>query len=355
MSATPKPRADGSVKWHLYHKPTRTKLYAEPGTQDLEREAARAGRVVVRAATELTTLCSLCDDFEKSQEHLKKAIRTRQAREHYLKMIRNRWGEYEPRHLADRKFRGDIMKWRDELAATPATADALVSAIQRVMSFAYDRGDLEYDHSKGIGALSDSKPRNGMGVTAEQESALLGCAQPHERRLYLFAMFTLIRQSDLAAVKWDDINEAGWLRWKHTKTIHTSGAISFLPTMALPAFADLIAEMPRPHPQVLLAKSGVPWSAMNIRNSWVAWKIRAKVNDQDIHFHDIRREGVNRLFRAGCTEAEVSSVSGHVFGTASALSDYADISASLALSAYKKLAATMPTKPGDGKVVQFRR
>lgn len=356
VSPTPgKPKKDGTVVWYLYHKPTKTRLYAEAGSRELDREVAQAERSGVGAALELVTMSTICDLFENSQEHRSKAPRTRKAREHYFELIRDRFGEYEPRHLADRQFRGDILDWRDELADTPAAADALVSAIQRLMSWAYDRGKVDYDHTKRIAALSKSKPREGRGVTAAQEEALLDCAMPHERHLYLFAMYTLLRQSDLAKVTWEDLNGAGWLRWKHTKTLHSSGATSLLPTTALPALDALIKELPRTRPEMLLTVTGVQWKAVNIRYVWAGWKVRAGIADQDVHFHDIRREGINRLFRAGCTEAEVSSISGHVFGTSSALGDYADTSYQLALSAYRKLDRAMNQPVGGADVIPLFR
>lgn len=356
VSATPgKPRKDGSVAWYLYHKATRTKLYAAPGSKELDREVAQAERTGAPAALEIITMPTICDLFENSQEHKRKAASTRRTREHYFKMIRDRFAEYEPRHMADRQFRGDIMDWRDELADTPAAADALVSAIQRLMSWAYDRGKVDYDHTKRIAKLAKSKPRDGKGVSVDQEAALLDCAEPHERSLYLFAMYTLIRQSDLALIGWEHMNEAGWLRWQHTKTLHSSEAISLLPTTALPALDALIKDLPRTGEHMLLTKTGVQWKAVNIRYVWAAWKVRAGLADQDIHFHDIRREGINRLFRAGCTEAEVSSISGHVFGTQSALGDYADISYQLALSAYRKLDRAMTRPAGGADVIPLFR
>lgn len=351
VSATPKHRKDGTVTWYFYYKPTKTRLYEQPGSAAMEREVARASRVTL--VVERVTLSDLCDLFEKSPEHKNTAATTRQQRETFFKTIRERWGTYEARHLSDRRFRGEIIDWRNELSDTPAKADKAVRAIQRLLSWAYDCTKIDYDHSKGIKALSDDKPREDKGITVAHERALLACALPHERELYLFALYTTIRQSDLALVSWHHMDDDGWITWRHSKTKKSTGAISFYPVFALPALEGLIDDLSPCTTYMLTTDKAHPWCASTIRAVWVRWKIRAGLKAEDIHFHDIRREGINRLLKAGCTEAEVASISGHAIGDGSALGVYADRSRELALSAYRKLAASMAPAPEGGKIVRL--
>lgn len=351
VSATPKRLSDGSVRWYLYYKPTKTRLFEQPGTKAFSIEVSRASHTA--PSIEKVTVSSLCDLFEKSPEHKGTGAITRHQRETFMKVIRERWGDLEARHVSDRRFRGQIMDWRDELGDTPAKADKAVRAIQRLLTWAYDRGKIEYDHSKGIGGLSEDKPRDGKGITPEHERALLACSLPHERELFLFALYTTIRQSDLTLVSWHHMDDGGWIVWKHSKTKKSTGAISFYPVFALPAMRDLVGDLSRCTTFMLTTEQAHPWSASNIRAVWVKWKERAGLKDEDIHFHDIRREGINRLLAAGCTEAEAASISGHAIGEGSALGAYADRSRALALSAYRKLAASMAPAPNGGKVVRL--
>ena len=355
VSATPKRKADGTVVWYFYHKETRTRLLTEPGTTAFEREAARAGRTEPEVIRPLT-LNDLCDEFEDSPEHKGCALATRSKREFNLIAIRKKWGHYPVARLSDRHFRGEIISWRNSMSDFPGKADQAVHTIQRVLSWAYDSVKIDYNHGQRIGRLSKKRPRAGRGITEKQEAALLACARPHERWIYLMALYTTIRQADLARLRWRDLDDEGWLTWGHTKTKGSSNAIGFYPVFALPAFKSLIEELPETCEHMLTTTRGKRWaSGASIRLLWGRWLVRAGLDKEDIHFHDIKREGINRLLRAGCTDSEVSSISGHTLGQGSALGEYADRCRELALSAYTKLAAHMNKPKADPKIIPFGR
>lgn len=352
VSATAKRLSDGTIRWHFYHKATRTKLEGEPGTAAFERQAQRASRAPAPVIVKRETLADLCDLFEKSPEHAKCTPKSRIAREAIFKQLRQRWGEYEMRHLAVRQFRGEIFDWRDEFSAKPAMADKNVSTLQRLISWGYDRGKIEYDHSKKIPRLAEKRPREGCGISPEQEAKLLETGKPDEIRLYLFARMTGIRKSDLCRVSWSNLDDDGWIEWLHSKTAHTTKATSFYPTFALPALKNLIDEMPRRNStdRILTIDAGIPWTVSNINCRWYLWLERAGLEDANIHFHDIRRQCVQDLLDADCTNAQSASISGHSIAEHGdgSFGVYTKRSRELALAAYRKLAAYQsPDVPGE--------
>ena len=273
-----------------------------------------------------------------------------------MKLIRDRWGEYENRHLSDRRFRGEIFDWRDEMAATPAMADKSVQTLQRLISWAYNRGKVDYDHTKRIELLAEKRPREGKGIGPGPEAALLATGAPDEIRLYRFARMTGIRKSDLCRLKWTDIDAEGWLEWRHSKTRDTTKATSYYPTFALPALKKLLDETPRINEFIFNTHTGTPWTAVNIDQRWFAWRIRAGVVGDDIHFHDTRRQCIQDLLEADCTNAQAASISGHTIADSSdgSFEVYTQRCRRLALSAYRKLAVFLRPAPTDKKIVHLR-
>ena len=324
----------------------------------MDREVHRLTSAPVPAVVvKPETLSDICDLFEKSYEHTKCSTLTQHHRETALKIVREKWGNFQRGALSDRRFRGDVLSWRDEMMATPSMADLNIQSMQRLMAWAYDRGKVEFNHLTRIPPLAEKQRRAEKGVTAAQHEALLATGSPDEIRLYLFARYTAMRRADLCLVQWSDIAADGWLQWMHSKTKKTTKAVSFYPTFALPQLARLLDEIPRVGPHILTTHTGRQWTGENINNRWQAWKLRAKLVDADLHFHDLRGQCIQDMVDADCTVPQAASISGHaVAGTnVGSFSAYAARSRPLALAAYTKLASYLDTEASSKKVVRLRR
>lgn len=365
VSATPKRKADGTITWYFYHKPTKTRLLQEPGTVAFAREVLQAAGGGIAEPVKGETLADICDKFERSRQHLTCVLETRLARERVLAVVRDKWGIYEDRHLSDRRFRGEVRQWHESMWQTPAKADKALETLQTVISWAEDRGAIEYNRLTKIKLLSPSRPRENCRIRPEQHAALMATGKPDEIRLYQFARLTGIRRADLCKVKWSDMDEAGWITWMHTKTAKKTKATSFYPTFAVPEFATLIETMPRVGETILTIDAGIPWSVGNINRRWDLWRERADkkfpgLGIIDIHWHDTRRSCIQDLLDAGCTDAQAASISGHMVGknVDGSFGLYATRCRKLAEDAYRKLASS---KAGDGldpdneKIVPIRR
>jgi integrase len=60
---------------------------------------------------------------------------------------------------------------------------------------------------------------------------------------------------------------------------------------------------------ILTTEKSTSWTHFGFQSSWR--KAVAKAGLSDLHFHDLRGSAVSRLAEAGCTEAEIASVTGH--------------------------------------------
>jgi len=56
---------------------------------------------------------------------------------------------------------------------------------------------------------------------------------------------------------------------------------------------------------------GDPWTGDGFRASWAKAFDRAKLGDDDLHFHDLRGTAVTRLALSGCTTPQIAAITGH--------------------------------------------
>ena len=118
-----------------------------------------------------------------------------------------------------------------------------------------------------------------------------------------FALFSTRRQEEITRVEWDDLDERHsrvLVRdMKHPGQKRGNDVFVDLPPEAM----EIIRKMPRRDPRIF------PFSTDAIS---AAFTRACKVLDiEDLHFHDLRHEGVSRLFEMGWTIPRVSAVSGH--------------------------------------------
>jgi integrase len=145
----------------------------------------------------------------------------------------------------------------------------------------------------------------------------------------LLALWTGQRQGDLLRLPWSAY-DGTHIRLRQSKT----GRRVVIPVGA-PLKIALDAEAKRS--TIMLTNSdGKPWTSDGFRASWgKACKAAAVVGVT----HDLRGTAVTRLALAGCTEAEIATITGHSMTSVRAILDthYLSRDSALAESAIKKL------------------
>ena len=156
------------------------------------------------------------------------------------------------------------------------------------------------------------KPKPGKArsrrLEGDEYSRLLEACQqsknPQLAPLFVLAVETSMRLSELLGMHWPDVDLAG----RSVKLEETKNGSSRIVPLSTKAVDTLLH---------------IPCSALNskrvfyswgqrsdaIKGSWVRACKRAGV--ADFHFHDNRHEGVSRLFEKGFHPIEVASISGH--------------------------------------------
>lgn len=280
-------------------------------------------------------LRQIFNDYSESPE-FKKLVPAWRARKLWLyNLIEDELGWMTLGNLEDRRARDEFYSLRDKHAKYPDRADKMMQALSSALEWAYDRGRLGVNHARRIKALAHrGEPKH---YSIEQEAILLANLPEDMRQLYLVALYTGLRRSDLCALKWSDLKADGWLTVQPSKTSRSTGAWVRLPTFALPPLQAVLAELRRGDTHaVLTTAAGIPWTDHNVSHRWR--RALSGLGIEGTWFNEIRHTTATRLIEAGCTEAERGAVMGHSVATGAGAS-YAVRTKQLALNAYQKWAA----------------
>ena len=164
----------------------------------------------------------------------------------------------------------------------------------------------------------------------EDEAAFYRLAPAHLHLPVLLALWTGQRQGDLLRLTWSAY-DGRKIRLKQSKT---------KTRVTIPVGAPLKAALdssPHRSPVILLTSDGTPWTPDGFRASFA--KARAKAGITGVTFNDLRGTAVTRLVIAGCTEAEIATITGHVMGQVRSILDehYLSRDPALGQSAIAKL------------------
>lgn len=260
-------------------------------------------------------------------------------------------GDVETADLNNERIIDVLHDYRDGMASKPAMADYRIETLRLALDWAVKRRKIKVNHAASIGKLHRSPDRSKKILTPEMLDKLFNVMSVEEQNLVLLASLTGARISDLAKLEWADLSN-GWLCCQPSKTRGTTGVVVELPVFCLPLLESLLERLPHRSERILTTEQGKPWSRRLADKRWCDAIRKAFGEDIDRHFHDLRGTCATRLFNAGCTEIEVSAITGHAF-TRGSLGRYASPNREHAENAYRKLARYLDE--GRGKVIQLRR
>lgn len=284
--------------------------------------------------------------YKASPEFKALSERWQSARRYYLAILENELGFLSLADLQKRAARTEFYELRDQLADTPAKADRVMDTLRTLLTWAYDRGRIEVNHGQGIKRLSSSsKVRNENIWTEGHEAIVYAGFPPSLVQAFRFALFSCARQSDMCALRWKENYRDGWITFQPAKTKAKTRVWVHLPVFALDPFRELVDGLSRGTEYMLTTETGQPLDAINLRARWRYAMAKTDLAGEDLHWHDLRGTGITRMQEAGCTDAEVGSISGHALGMSTAASDYTARTRALALHAYQKLNRYLKERP----------
>lgn len=320
--------ADGSVAVYYYAWRGGPRIKAEPDTDEFLTAYLRIKDA--HTPPPPGQLAALLRDYEASSAFGKLTEGTQKDYRRYLALIRAEFGDMPLAVAQDKRARGVFKEWRDTMRATPRKADLAWTVLARVLAWAYDAGRITANVCEKGGRLH-SADRSEKVWTEEQVMRAMRMPA-HLRAAFVLALWTGQRQGDLLRLPWSAY-DGRTIRLRQSKT----GARVAIP--ASDELREMLDGMARVGPLILTTRGGRPWTSDGFRASWqTACKA---VGVAGVTFHDIRGTAITRLAEAGCTEAEIASITGHSIGTvANVVGRYLARSEQLAGAAVAKLEAS---------------
>jgi integrase len=328
INSITKKLADGTRRTYWYAWKGGPPLRGEPGTPEFvaSYNEAAARKVVLPRGT----LLSVLQGYQASEDFLGLAPRSRSDYVGKIKLIEKAFGDFPLAALTDNRTRGIFKAWRERLAVSSRRqADYAWVVLARVLSWGMDRGLVAVNPCKKGGRLYRGSRAEKIWTPAD-EAAFLERAPAHLHLPLLLALWTGQRQGDLLHLPWSAYDGT------HIRLRQSKGGARVVIPVGTPLKSALDAA-PKRSTIMLTIMDGKPWTPDGFRASWGKACKRAGV--VGVTFHDLRGTAVTRLAIAGCTEAEIATITGHSMRSVRAIIDthYLNRDPVLAESAIRKL------------------
>lgn len=280
-----------------------SRLEADKWARDLEAQVDRFGAAPDTKILESITLGQLLERYQREISPTKRgAIQEIQR----IDVLR--------RHdLAYRTLIGlsqqDIASFRDERlqSVAPSTTVRELAILSHVLEVAIR--DWSLPLAKNVVKLVRRpviRNERNRRLSGDEEQRLLdacdGGQTPYFKTLLILAIETGMRRGEILGLKWSDISQN---RRVITLALTKNGSGREVPLSlrAFDALMDWKAHTPADKSTVF------PMTPGALEQAWRRLLIRAGI--KSLRFHDLRHEGVSRLFERGLNIIEVSSISGH--------------------------------------------
>ena len=242
------------------------------------------------------TVSDLAAAWQASPEWAAMSFRTQKEWGRLVRIILDGWGD-QPVALIEPKH---VLAFRDGFASKPATANNLLRAMSSMLAWSVPRGWRSDNPCREVKQLAggDGYDPWPWEVIEDSRIALRGDLW----WAVALALYTGQRLSDVLAMRWDAIS-GGLLAVKQGKTGKR---------LAIPLHKDLRAVLdtiPKRAVTILTSAEGTPWTPDGFQTSWRKHR-PAVVVEKGLVFHGLRKSAVVTLLEAGCTDAEVSAITG---------------------------------------------
>ncbi|OLP56687.1 integrase [Rhizobium rhizosphaerae] len=216
----------------------------------------------------------------------------------------------------------DIVAYGRELGETrtPQTVDNYLSFLSSVFAIAKPAWGVELDAAamadarkvlKHIGAISKSRQRDRRPSIEELDRLLAHYADRSIRSdlkmpmqdIIIFALFSTRRQEEICRIQWEDLDRPN--SRVLVRDMKNPGE-----KMGNHVWCDLVPEALAVIDRQPMGNGRIfPVNEKSVSASFT--RACALLNIKDLHFHDLRHEGISRLFEMGWTIPHVAAVSGH--------------------------------------------
>lgn len=327
---TTRKRKDGSTTYDAQIRIMRSgvKVYQESQTFDRKATAQAWIRkreaelyepgAIEKANRKGVTVKQMIDQYLVEYEKLRPLGKTKRAT---LKAIGESWlGEVVDQQLTSQKLVDYAMDRIEKDGIQPQTVGNDLAHLGAVLSVARPAWGYEVDPQamldarrvlKKMGAVTKSVERNRRPTRDELERIIKYFQKVRDARrqeidmvrVVVFALFSTRRQEEITRIRWDALNDQ-----------EQSALITDMENPGQKYGNDVWCHMPDEAWRILqsmprVADEVFPYNSRSISASFT--RACHFLQIEDLHFHDLRHDGVSRLFEKGWDIPRVASVSGH--------------------------------------------
>lgn len=241
------------------------------------------------------------DPAKASPEWRALAASTRRTWRSHIDLIEARWGDKPFAVWNDPRMVSKVVRWRDERAETPRSADIGITVLSSFLEFARLRGFIAINAAREIPNLYRGSGRDEIIWTDDDMAAFEWHAwehgRPHLIDVLQLAAVTGMRRQDLVTLTWDQVGEFAIVK-KALKRSRGKRRRAVIPQT--PQLEAVLAELrTRPRAEgvntVLVNSFGQPWSGDGVGGSFNRIRDLAGIQhiDEDgnarlKHLHDVR-------------------------------------------------------------------
>lgn len=283
------------------------------------RETAMAEPgAIAKANRKGVTVKEMIERYLEEYEKLRPLGKTKRAT---LKAIGETWlGKLEDKDITSQKLVEYANDRMQSDGIQPQTVGNDLAHFGAVLSIArpawgYDIDPMAMPDARRVlrkmGAVSKSKERGRRPTLEELDNILTYFVDMRARRkqeidmvrVTAFALFSTRRQEEITRIRWDAMDEARQsvliTDMKNPGQKYGNDVWCHVPDEAW----KILKSMPK------VADEVFPYNARSISASFT--RACHFLEIEDLHFHDLRHDGVSRLFEMGWDIPKVASVSGH--------------------------------------------
>src|SRR5262249_31508053 len=283
------------------------RLRGEPGSPEFHASYNEA--VESRRTPEPGRFNSLVVLYKASTDYKQLAETTCKNWAPWLDRIAHYFGELRIAQF-DRpeKIRPVIRRWRNQWAEKPRTADYGMQVLSRVLSYAVDPlGKIAGNPCEGIKQLYSGDRSEIIWTEADLKQLKAGftekpCPQEVNNAVDL-AAHTGLRLSDVLRLSWSHVGEDA-ITLATGKSRGRREAIIPL----YDELRDVLARIPKRSTTILTNQLGRPWKPDGFGTAFNRAKIRAGLNERDLHFHDLRGTAATKFYIAGLSIRVIAEI-----------------------------------------------
>jgi integrase len=220
----------------------------------------------------------------------------------------------------------DLVSFAQSIDAGPATRQNYLSHLSAIFAIARPAWGYPLDQqaikdaftvSKRLGVTAKGKSRDRRPTLGELDRLMkhFGVVKARRpgsvplQRIIPFAIFSTRRQEEITRIMWADFQRDRVLvrEMKHPGDKATNDTWVELP----PEASAIIDSTPKIDARIFPYTTDAIGAAFTRACYVLGINTKDMPDEQRLHFHDLRHEGVSRLFEMGWTIAQVATVSGH--------------------------------------------